>query len=333
MVTIRDVAKHAGVSVGTVSRVVSKNLTVSSKMRAAVEAAILELGYKPNLIARSLRNAKSNIIALIVPDIANPHFSQLALHIETVASRFGLMVVVANTHGDVEVERKQIATLSTLTPTGFLIIPAGSNPTGNQTGNIRTVAVDRPYGDHPLVSADHYAGGRLAAAHLIGLGHRRIAYLSGPEELSVAHNRKEGFLSVFDEARQNGKPDLSVPELIAGGFDYALDAETLTKLLLKPICQRPTAIATSNDQQAIGLMRLARDHGVSVPRDLTVIGFDDVPLASLTIPRLTTIAQPVQAIAERAVITLLDTESTNSSILQPVLKQRETSLTVSGWLV
>ena len=328
MVTIRDVAKRAGVSVGTVSRVLAKNETVNVKIRDNVTTAIAELGYRPNLIARSLRSAQTSTIALVVPDIANPYFAQLALYVETAASKLGYTVVVANSHGKQALEHQQIDTLKSLFPAGFLIASAFAKESGERTGAVRTVAVDRPYGNHTLVATDHFAGGRLAARYLIGLGHRRIAYITGPKHLSVTTDRQRGFLSAFDEVSSDNAVGLMPPEVIEGDFGHELnEGEVLAVLLRKP-SERPTAVATSNDLQAISLIRLARDCGISVPHELSVVGYDDVPVASLTIPRLTTISQPVQQIAERAVDEVLGIEQSRPLIMQPMLKQRETSLSL-----
>lgn len=323
MATIRDVAQRAGVSVGTVSRVISKNETVTSEMRHLVQAAIEELDYRPNLIARSLRSAKTRLIALVVPDITNPHFSELAFHMESAAAPKGYTTIVANTHGDPQLERRQIAELKSRYPAGLLIVPAGSDYQAEDSGRTRIIAIDRPYGEHLLVAADHFAGGRLAASHLVGLGHRRVAFVSGPTDLSVSQDRKRGFMSVFEEAGISPSP-----EIVEGGFDLTLDEAALSALLLRPSWERPTGIATSNDQQAIRLIRMARDYGITVPRDLSVVGFDDIPFASLTIPRLTTISQPIQKIAEAAMAALLDPDQTESVIFPPSIRQRETSLPI-----
>ena len=326
MTTIKDVASHVGVSVGTVSRVLSDNHSVNPKIRDAVKAAIAELGYRPNMVARSLRQSRTNIIALIIPDITNPHFSQLALHIEAAASRAEHMVVVANTHSNVALERKQIGTLKSLFPAGFLIISADRDSRGEETGDIRTVAVDRPLGDHPLVSTDNHAGGYMAASHLLGLGHQRVAYVAGPRNLSVSEERKNGFFERYRLEIEAGTPGVSMPESIESQFDFSIGDPSLSALLLRNPATRPTAIATSNDQQAIAIMRMASDFGISIPRDISLIGFDDVPLAQLTTPRLTTIGQPVQAIAQAAVSALLETMPTSPVTLPPILQLRETTI-------
>lgn len=328
MVTIRDVAKHAGVSVGTVSRVLSDNPAVTAKLKSEVHKAIDELGYRPNVMARSLRRHRTNMIALVVPDITNPYFSGLARHIEAIAHQAGHMVVLLDTHGEVEREEQQIAALSAYLPAGFIIATAQTPASGQETGDIRTLAIDRPYGEHPLIATDHYAGGVLAARHLIGLGHRRIAYIAGPSHLSISADRRRGFLDQCAIAVQNGI-DLPEPEVVEAGFDFSSGEALVPHFFMRAQANIPTAIATASDQQAIGLIRGASDYGVSVPRDVSVIGFDGIPLTNLTTPRLSTIAQPLQQIAEAAVKAILATKPiTAPIILSPILEKRESTIAI-----
>lgn len=328
VVTIRDVAKHAGVSVGTVSRVLSDNPAVTAKLKQEVHKAIEVLGYRPNVMARSLRRHRTNMIALVVPDITNPYFSGLARHIEAIAHQAGHMVVLLDTHGEVAREEQQIAGLSAYLPAGFIIATARTPSSGQGTGNIRTLAIDRPYGEHPLIATDHYAGGILAARHLIGLGHRRMAYIAGPSHLSISADRRRGFLDQCAIAVQNGI-DLPEPEVVEADFDFSSGEALVPHFFMRSQANIPTAIATASDQQAIGLIRGASDYGVSVPRDVSVIGFDGIPLTNLTTPRLSTIAQPLQQIAEAAVNAILANKPlTANIILPPILEKRESTIAI-----
>mgnify|MGYP004713504585 CR=1 FL=1 len=327
MVTIRDVARRAGVSVGTVSRVLSDNAAVTPGLRAAVQQAVAELGYRPNSLARGLRRHRTNMIALVLPDITNPYFSELAQRIEDAAHSYNHLVVLADTHGDLAREEQQILGLKAHLPAGFLVVPVDSQSRPSLTGSVRTIALDRPYGNHPFVAVDHYAGGELAARHLLALGHRRISYIAGPSGLTISARRREGFLDCCRRAIHAQEVAMAMPEILEAGFDYHAGEALAARLFMRRHDEFPTAIATASDQQAIGIMRGASGYGLSIPRDLSIIGFDDSPLAGLTTPRLTTIVQPVREIAESAVAALLNPEKPQDTVLlSPTIKLRETTI-------
>lgn len=315
--TVKDVARDAGVSIGTVSRVLSKNATVNEGIRQRVEESIARLGYSPSSLGRSLRLNKSDIIALVIPDITNPFFADLAKHLEVLASAAGYSVLLANTHDDPEAEKTQVQSLLGRVPAGIVIAPVSNSFAGERLSKgVACVTVDRPLAGYSLVSVDNVEGGRLAAEHLLELGHRRIGYIAGPSTTEVSLQRLQGFRDeiVSAQTRLGGEIQLTSVE---GHFDYKSGEEMGRRLLSVPDEMRPTAIATSNDQQAIGLLRCSRDMGIRVPEDLSIVGFDDIPLASLVLPRLTTIRQPVQQIAEIAVRAVLEQRSIDGPILLP----------------
>ncbi|MCO4316833.1 LacI family transcriptional regulator [Phyllobacterium sp. 21LDTY02-6] len=295
MVNIKDVAARANVSVGTVSRVLAKNKTVGKELRETVEATIRELNFQPSGVARGLRRSRTDMIGLVIPDITNPFFAELAKHVEASASGAGYSVLLCITNDDPAIEAAQITSLLKSYPTGMIVVPTQSGgPTGWGERELPAIAVDRPFGGHPLISVDHRAGAGLAARHLIDLGHRRIAYIAGPDDAPVSRQRREGFVQALAEA------DIEAV-CVSGQFDYQ-SGEALGRFLLQRAPGvRPTAVATASDQQAIGLIRAATDLGLSVPGDVSIIGFDDIPLANLVTPRLTTIRQPVASIAASAV--------------------------------
>lgn len=298
--TIKDVAQRAGVSVGTVSRVLAKNKTVSEDIRAKVEATIEAIGYHPNILGRSLRLAKTDIIGLVVPDITNPFFAELAKHVEMLASAEGYSVLLANTHDDPEAEKRQIETLLGRLPAGLILVPVSNSLVDGLVDRTRTVTVDRPLSGHALVSVDNRQGGYLAADHLLAFGHRRLCYISGPSSTQVSGERRDGFVQRLDEFRATHPREYVAPQIVEGHFDYRSGEELGKQILAQAEAIRPTAIATASDQQAIGLLRAAADAGIRVPADLSIIGFDDIPLASLASPRLTTIRQPIHEIARLA---------------------------------
>ncbi|WP_284757165.1 LacI family DNA-binding transcriptional regulator [Agrobacterium sp. fls2-241-TYG-188a] len=315
--TVKDVARDAGVSIGTVSRVLSKNATVNEGIRQRVEESIARLGYSPSSLGRSLRLNKSDIIALVIPDITNPFFADLAKHLEVLASAAGYSVLLANTHDDPEAEKTQVQSLLGRVPAGIVIAPVSNSFAGERLSKgVACVTVDRPLAGYSLVSVDNVEGGRLAAEHLLELGHRRIGYIAGPSTTEVSLQRLQGFCDeiVSAQTRLGGEIQFTSVE---GHFDYKSGEEMGRRLLSVPEEMRPTAIATANDQQAIGLLRCSRDMGIRVPEDLSIVGFDDIPLASLVLPRLTTIRQPVQQIAEIAVRAVLEQRSIDGPILLP----------------
>ncbi|SFI61019.1 transcriptional regulator, LacI family [Phyllobacterium sp. CL33Tsu] len=294
VVNIKDVAARANVSVGTVSRVLANNETVGMALREKVTAAIRELNFRPSGVARGLRRSRTDMIGLVIPDITNPFFAELAKHVEAIASRSGFSVLLSITNEDPRIELNQIESLLKSYPTGLIVVPTQFGASEGWKSNVATVAVDRRFAGYPLISVDHAAGAGLAARHLLALGHRRIAYIAGPPEAPVSRERRNGFIGAL-------AAEGVTPEILEGYFDYA-SGETLGRMLLdRAPGERPTAIATASDQQAIGLMRAANDLDLKVPQDISVVGFDDIPLAELITPRLTTIRQPVEQIAARAV--------------------------------
>lgn len=324
--TIKDVARDAGVSLGTVSRVLGKNATVNRAIRLRVEEVIEKLGYSPSSLGRSLRLNKSDIIGLVIPDITNPFFAELAKHLEVLASAVGYSVLLANTHDDPEAEKTQIKSLLGRVPAGIVIAPVSNSLVSERLSkDMVCVTIDRPLAGHSLVSVDNIEGGRLAAEHLLTLGHIRIGYIGGPRTTEVSLLRLKGFSDAIATAAGRFGKDVELT-VVEGQFDYKSGEEMGRKLLSVPVEIRPTAIATANDQQAIGLLRCSRDMGIRVPEDLSIIGFDDIPLASLVLPRLTTVRQPIQEIAEIAIRAVLGRGAIDGPILlSPRIVVREST--------
>lgn len=303
MATVKDVAAHAGVSVGTVSKVLSGDATVKDALRAKVMAAVAALEYRPNMAARALRTNKINIIGLVVPDITNPFFAQLAFRIETEAAERGHMVMLANTHDDLATEARQIAALLRQAPRGLIIVATSDSSAAAGPIEVPVVSLDRRFQDSALISTDHAAGSALVAAHLVGLGHRRIAYLCGPQQTEVGRQRLTGFRDEIAR-RAVAHPDLVI-SVHEAQFDYESGEQIARRLFAQADDLRPTAVAAASDQIALGVLRAARDMALEVPRDVAVAGFDDITLAALSVPRLTTVSQPVQALAKAAVDRIL----------------------------
>jgi LacI family transcriptional regulator len=301
---MRDVARQAGVSITTVSHVINNSRAVSNGARQRVETAMLELGYKPNTLARSLRRQQTHTIGMIVPDSANPFFAEIARGIEDASFKQNYNVVLCNTEGDLE---KQISYTNVLIQNqvaGIVFVAAGVSTElveDLQRRQVPLVVVDREVPDVAVdtVLTDHYQGGRLATQHLVDLGHRRIACIPAGSELSPSSDRVTGYQDVL---RENG---LAVDEalIVRGDFQYKSGFEAAQQLLA--LAEPPTAVFASNDLMAVGCISAATQQGLRVPEDLSVVGFDDVRLASFTNPPLTTIAQPKREIGTLAVEMLL----------------------------
>lgn len=304
MVTIKDVARRAGVSITTVSHVINQTRTVSGPLRDQVLQAMQELGYRPNTLARGLRRGETSTIGLVIPDNSNPYFAELARLIEDQGFNHGYSVILCNTDDNPVKERTYIEALLAKQVDGILFIP-----TGKQTQplaelihpQVPVVVLDReaPDLDAPVVLADNVNGGLEAVRYLLALGHRRIACITGPKTLAASLGRLTGYRQALEEA------GIAVQEtwIQPGNFRVQGGEEAMRQLLtLDP---PPTAVFACNDVMAIGALRAVRTAGLTVPGDISIVGYDDIEIASAVIPALTTMAQPVTEMARQAVEQLL----------------------------
>ena len=302
MAKIVDVARRAGVSVGSVSRVINEHPTVTPATRERVELAVRELGYVPNAIAGSLRSRRSKTVGLIIPDVTNPFFSELALHVERSAAVAGYNVILGNSDNSVDQQRHYLRAFAIRRVDGVILVPANEMRASFEFA-VPIIGVDREVGGRPFVASDNVGGAKSAIEYLCALGHRLIGCVAGPRELPNAHARRKGYEKIAGSMLQTAGVDPS-NYVVPGDFSY--DAGYAAGRLLLEMTPRPTAIFASSDQQAIGAMRAAADLGLAVPRDLSIVGFDDIPLAKLVMPRLTTVGQPVREIGVLAMQLLLD---------------------------
>jgi LacI family transcriptional regulator len=296
MITIKDVARQAEVSITTVSHVINDTRYVSDELRTKVLQAMEDLHYRPNVLARSLRRGETKTIGLIVPDNSNPFFAEVARIIEDVGFQNGYSVILCNSDGNLEKEKAYISVLIAKQVDGVIFIAAGDQREhlhllGQQA--MPVVVADRdvrsPLADVVLV--DNEKGGYDAARYLFGQGHRSIACITGPSGLTPSAERVDGYRQALLEA------DLAVRQelVVAGDFRSESGEHATEKLLhLQP---PPTAIFACNDLMAIGALHTLRRAGRQVPGDVSVIGFDDIPLSSVVSPALTTVAQPVSELA------------------------------------
>ncbi|WP_329047056.1 LacI family transcriptional regulator [Amycolatopsis sp. NBC_01488] len=301
-VTIRDVAAHAGVSVATVSKVINERYGVSAATLAKVRAVIEELGYEASLVAQSLRNHRTNVIGILVADL-EPFSTELLKGAADAIRGSGFELVVYSAGGrtgdPVGWEKRYLSRLSgTLVDGAVLVTPAVSLEAVPGTP---VVAVDPHTGPShlPTIDSDNLRGAQLATEHLLDLGHRRIAFLAGRPDLESASLRKAGYLRALEAA---GVPaDESLIRI--GAYDPEVSAASAHDLLTGP--DRPTAVFAANDISAIATVGAARELGLSVPDDLSVVGFDNVPESALCSPPLTTVDQPIREMGHRAISMLI----------------------------
>lgn len=302
---MRDVAERAGVSVTTVSHVINETRPVSDDLRRRVLEAMHALGYQPNALARSLRRKETHTIGMIVPDSANPFFAEVARGIEDASFEQGYSVILCNSDGDLEKELLYTNVLSEKRVDGILFVAAGVSTEhirALQARQMPLVVVDR---DIPDVVVDsvliHNArGGWLATQHLIELGHRRIGCITGPSDVTPSAERVIGYQQALQEA---GIP-LDEALIVKGDFQYESGYRAAQQLLA--LDDPPTAIFACNDLMAVGAISAAVELGFQVPARLSVVGFDDIRLASFANPPLTTVAQPKYEMGVVAMTMLLE---------------------------
>ena len=331
--SIRDVAVRAGVSVGTVSNVLNRPEVVSAPTRERVLDAIAALGFVRNESARHLRAGHSRTIGLVVLDIANPFFTDVARGVEDVVNAAGLALILCNSDDRPEKESAHLAVLAEQRVQGVLITPtAAMNPAldAMRARGVPVVLLDRRASgpDQCSVAVDDVHGGRLAAHHLLERGHRRIAFIGGRSGLPQVHERHEGVESAIREVCGDTEclTVLSPESLtVAGG------REAGSRIVGMPAAQRPTAAVCANDLIALGLLQEMVRHGVRVPDEFAIVGYDDIDFAAAAAVPLTSVRKPRQELGQRAAELLLD-EARNSDhlheqlLFEPVLVVRESSM-------
>jgi LacI family transcriptional regulator len=322
---MRDVAREAGVSIATVSHVLNNTRFVSDGLRARVEAAMEELSYQPNVLARGLRSGQTETVGLIVPDNSNPFFAEVARMIETEGFDHGYSVVLCNSDNSLEKEGAYVDVLIAKHVDGVIFIASGDDQRHLQDLDRRGIPVvvadrDIPEALADVVLVDNESGGYEATRYLLDMGHRRIACICGPTSLATSAERLEGYKRALTEAGVEVREDFIVP----ADFRYSGGEAAAAELL--DAVEPPFAIFAFNDVMAIGALRAIRAVGLRVPEDISVVGFDDIHLAKAMSPALTTVAQPVKEMAEETVDLLLerihtkdDAKSCQRIILKPHL--------------
>ncbi len=327
MSTISDVAKRAGVSTMTVSRVINRSGYTSIETRARVEAAVEELGYVPNALARQLRSKRTKTIALVVSDISNPFFTTIARGVEDVAASHGFSVMYCNTDESAVEEERYLLMLIERQVDGILLVPARSSGDSFRllhAHRMPLVVLDRRIAARNVdsVRCDSEAGAYALAKHLVDLGHRRIAVLTGRRNISTSIDRVAGCRRALEEAGLPLEDDL----VHWGGFNFGslnqADGHRMALEVLAADGERPTAIFCANNFIGFGAIRALREAGLRVPEDMSVVAFDDLPEEWVSDPFLTVAAQPAYEIGQRAATLLLDQlaghhEPTGESVVLP----------------
>lgn len=296
MTSIRDVAKLAGVSPSTVSRVINGTAKVDEEKMQRVLHAIDETGFKPNEVARSLFKKSSKIIGVIAPDIDNPFFTEMAKAIEGEAYLNGYRIILCYSENKPEKEKESIRMLTRMNADGIILMTNHEEIDAEvENCGIPVVVVDRRiHADHEVafVEADHYEGGKLAARHLIQCGCRNIVNISGPQKYSSARDRYRGYVDI---CRQYGRKVQNME------CEYSFEQGLQTAEILLREYPAVDGIISCNDMVAISVYKVLKRHGYHVPEDVQIIGFDNVELSHLMTPELTTIEQPVADMGRTAV--------------------------------
>lgn len=302
MASIREVAKRAGVSPATVSRVINGTARVDEEKRERVEKAIEETGFRPNELARALYRKSSKIIGVIVPDIENPFFSELAKAIEKEAYEQEYRILLCNSDDQKEKELANLQMLAQLQADGVILMTnTGEKSQSYEAVSMPIVFVDRrldEMGQTSVIEADHYAGGKLAAEHLIACGCRKITCIRGPQELSSGKKRYEGYREV---CRQYSMKE----RFVDSTYKYEDGAKAAEEVLRR--YPDTDGIIACNDMTAVSVYKVLQKRGYRVPDDIQIIGFDGVKFGRFLTPELTTVAQPIKEMGKCAVQMILGT--------------------------
>jgi DNA-binding LacI/PurR family transcriptional regulator len=299
-VTIYDVAKEAGVSISTVSKVINNTGRISEKTRKKVLEVMETLRYQPSVVASALTGKRTRTIGLIIPDVANPFFSEIARKIEDRGRELGFNVLMCNTDNNPDTEEMYLSLLKQKSVDGIII---GTTTTNYTVLNellcehfpVALVAQDVPELAIDVVRVDDFLGGYQATSHLVSLGHKRIAIMLGNLSRTSDKYRFQAYRQVLEE---NG---LKYDEKLVICTDYSMEDSKRAALELLKSSERPTAIFACFDSLAVGVYQAAKEVGLRIPEDLSVVGFDNTILATIVDPPLTTVAQPIDEIGHQVV--------------------------------
>lgn len=303
--TIEDVARLAGVSIATVSRAISKPEKVAESTRKKVSAAIARTGYTVNAMARNLRLRRSQMVMVLAPSIGDPNFAGILIGLEKVANARGYGVLIGNTEGDISLEENYMRFISTGMADGLILLtghlPVAGWPQLPASSFPAFVAATHPisHANSSYVGIDDLNASVVATEYLLTLGHSEITFVSGPQGNAVSELRQTGFHRAITASHHTTNQ-----RVVAGDGTSEGGRAAVERLFIQD--KLPTAFFCFNDDTAIGVIAALRSRGYDVPKDFSVIGFDDIPFSNKITPALTTIRQPRKKIGELAMGLLLD---------------------------
>lgn len=313
MATIKDVARVSGVTVTTVSRVLNNRGYISESTRQKVYDAMEELNYKPNEIARSLFRKKSNIIGLIIPNVSHPFFAELTNFIEYYAHKKGYKILLCNSYQDSVKEKDYIEMLKRHQVDGIIMGSHSLETSEYIKTDLPIVAIDRNLSDKiPFITSDNYHGGTLATKLLIDKGCKKLVHISGPLEINTpANKRYEAFVDITKKYNIESI-------VIEGKLDTFEGYKELVHNLFK---DHPNidGVFASSDIIAASIINIATTLGKKIPEDLKIVGYDDTSIASLVVPSLTTIKQPIEDIGKLAIEILVNVTEKNAVNVENIL--------------
>lgn len=326
---MKDVAEYANVSLSTVSYVLNDSGPVAPERRARVLEAVRALNYTPNESARSLKRRSASAIGLIIPDLTNEFFALLTQGVERAAAARDVLVVLSAPETSEEAAAHHARLLRSQRVDGVVYlsgvgVSARTLLELTSLGPVVLVDERRTELDLPAVVSDGRRGAREVARYVFGQGHERVAVIAGPTSLWTAEQRLAGYREAFAAAGLD--PDEAV--VLVGDYRQDSGTELAERALAGPPGERPTALLCANDLMAIGALEYCKSVGLRVPEDVSIVGFDDIPVAALVTPRLTTVRQPAFEMGYRATTLLLDlingkTNEDNDGLLPVTLKIRE----------
>ncbi|MFA9457324.1 LacI family DNA-binding transcriptional regulator [Halalkalibacter sp. AB-rgal2] len=318
MTTIKDVAKYADVSVATVSRVLNKKGYVSKDAEIAVLKAIKDLNYKPNSVARSLYHKTSKMIGLLIPDISNPFFPELARAVEDVALTYGYTVVICNTDEDKRKEQQYVDALKQKYIDGLILSTNQLSIDDYKSLHVPLVALDRSISDSvPIVTANNFIGAQQATEYLIDNGSTFLVHLRGPVGVKTADQRYKGFKEVVEKK--------GIAHVVVES-EFNIHHAKKTALNLFERYPSIDAIFASSDIMAAGVMKAAKQVGKEIPTDVQLIGFDGIPLGEMLTPSLSTVIQPIYEMG--AISTRLLIKQIEKQPLETLHYELETQLNI-----
>jgi LacI family transcriptional regulator len=316
-VTIYDVAREANVSMATVSRVVNGNPNVKPSTRKKVLEAIERLGYRPNAVARGLASKKTTTVGVIIPDISNIFFAELARGIEDIATMYKYNIILSNSDQNKEKELHLLNTMLAKQVDGILFM--GGNITEEHVNEFQKspvpivlAATIEPNNTIPSVNIDYEQAAFEAVAYLLEKGNKRVAYVTGPTDDPINQKKLAGYRRALETHGLTYDENL----IIEGDNSYDSGIEAYEKIM--ELAEKPTAVFAGTDEMALGIIHSAQDHGVRIPDQLEVVGFDNTRLATMVRPRLTTVMQPmydIGAVAMRLLTKYMNKENVENHIV------------------